>query len=47
MTIGGNILLCIGLAGEYIARIFDEVRGRPLYVAEDTFGFDMDADARP
>ncbi len=46
MTIGGNILLCIGLAGEYIARIFDEVRGRPLYVAEDTLGFDGDADAR-
>lgn len=25
--------------GQYIARIYDEVRGRPLYIVADTFGF--------
>lgn len=28
---GGFQILLIGLVGEYIARIFDEVKGRPLY----------------
>jgi polyisoprenyl-phosphate glycosyltransferase len=30
--VGGGILLSIGVLGEYIARIFEEVKGRPLYV---------------
>jgi dolichol-phosphate mannosyltransferase len=25
--------------GQYVARIYDEVRGRPLYIVADTFGF--------
>lgn len=29
---GGLQILLIGLVGEYIARIFDEVKGRPLYL---------------
>lgn len=34
--IGGAILISIGVTGEYIARIFEEMKGRPLYiVAED------------
>jgi len=35
--IGGSILISIGILGEYIARIFEEVKGRPLYVIESTF----------
>ncbi len=31
-VIGGGILLSIGILGEYIGRIFEEVKGRPLYV---------------
>ena len=40
MTIGGTILMAIGIAGEYIARIFDETRKRPLYIVEKTVGFE-------
>ncbi len=40
MTLGGSILLCIGILGEYVARMFDDVRARPLYVVERTDGFD-------
>ena len=30
--IGAGILLSIGVLGEYVARIFEQVKGRPLYV---------------
>jgi len=30
--IGGSVLLSIGILGEYVGRIFEEVKGRPLYV---------------
>jgi len=30
--VGGGILLSIGVLGEYIARIFEEVKDRPLYI---------------
>jgi len=32
--IGLQIVL-LGIIGEYIARIFDEVRGRPYYIVEE------------
>ncbi len=28
------------IMGQYIARIYDEVRGRPLYVVSDVYGFE-------
>ena len=30
--IGGWILISVGVLGEYVAKIFEEVKGRPLYV---------------
>lgn len=35
MVLDGIILLCMGVQGEYIQRIYDEVQGRPLYVVKD------------
>jgi glycosyltransferase involved in cell wall biosynthesis len=40
----GLHMMSNGIQGEYIARIFEEVKGRPLYVVGQTFGFDA---ARP
>ena len=31
---GGTQLLAIGIIGEYVARIYDDVRGRPLCIIQ-------------
>ena len=36
-----------GIQGEYIARIYEEVKARPLYVVGQTFGFDAKAESVP
>jgi dolichol-phosphate mannosyltransferase len=33
--IGGCILLALGIVGEYVGRIYDQVKGRPLYLLKD------------
>jgi glycosyltransferase involved in cell wall biosynthesis len=40
---GGLLLLSNGIQGEYIARIFEEVKGRPLFVVAGKWGFDEPA----
>ncbi|EKD73704.1 MAG: hypothetical protein ACD_45C00217G0020 [uncultured bacterium] len=40
MFLGGIQLLSIGILGEYIARIFTEVKQRPKYIIEKKYGFD-------
>ena len=37
--VGGSILITLGIMGRYLARIYDDVKGRPLYVVSDTRGF--------
>jgi hypothetical protein len=36
---GGMILVTLGVIGEYISRIYEEVKRRPLYVIRDKIGF--------
>ena len=36
----GSTLASIGIAGGYLARVYDEVKQRPLYIVADTRGFD-------
>lgn len=36
--IGGAILMSIGVLGEYIGRIYEEAKGRPLYIVADEIG---------
>jgi glycosyltransferase involved in cell wall biosynthesis len=40
MFLGGIQLMSIGILGEYIARIFTEVKHRPKYLLEEKLGFD-------
>ncbi len=39
--LGGLQLIGIGVLGEYIARVFTEAKGRPLFIIEDADGFEF------
>jgi glycosyltransferase involved in cell wall biosynthesis len=39
LFVGGVQLLVLGIIGEYLGRVYDEVRNRPLYVVRSRVGF--------
>ncbi|SEG73952.1 glycosyltransferase family 2 protein [Paenibacillus sp. UNC499MF] len=47
LIFNGFVLLMLGILGEYIGRIYDETKGRPLYIVRECHGLRKDEGPMP
>ncbi len=45
--LGGLQLISIGVLGEYLIRVYNETKGRPLYIVKESLGFETGKKSRP
>jgi polyisoprenyl-phosphate glycosyltransferase len=44
LVLGGVQLICLGIFGQYLGRMYEDVKGRPLFLVEDDTRADADAE---
>ena len=42
LIVGSFIMISLGILGEYVAKIYDEIKARPVYFVQDVVGLDED-----